>query len=132
MARGRRPGSIGACLVRDALRAVRREESAVLIRSGDELRYDSLLLAIGAQARPALQGALTFRGAPDVPAMRALLADVDAGRVTRVAFVVPSRSTWTLPLYELALLTAERARLRGRFWTRGPHPRALAGRRPGP
>ena len=104
---------LGAHRVPDALRAVRREDAAVLTRSGRELRYDSLLLAVGATAHPALHDALTFRGAADVPALRALLADVEAGRLARLAFVVPSGTTWALPLYELALLTAERTRRLG-------------------
>src|SRR5205814_1094312 len=35
---------------------------------------------------------------------------VESGEVGSVAFVVPQGVTWPLPLYELALLTAQRAR----------------------
>jgi sulfide:quinone oxidoreductase len=73
------------------------------------LGYDALLLATGATARPVLSGALTFRGPQDVPAFAALLAEIESGDVGSVAFAVPRRARWTLPLYELALMTAARA-----------------------
>jgi sulfide:quinone oxidoreductase len=72
--------------------------------------YDVLLIAIGARPREAIPGALTFRGEVDVPLIRALLDDLDRGRVERIAFALPGGATWPLPLYELALLTAQRAR----------------------
>src|SRR5688500_8441952 len=42
--------------------------------------------------------------------MHGLIQDVETGYVERVAFIVPSGVTWPLPLYELALMTARRAR----------------------
>jgi sulfide:quinone oxidoreductase len=36
-------------------------------------------------------------------------AVVEDGYVKRVAFVVPSQASWSLPIYELALTMAERA-----------------------
>jgi sulfide:quinone oxidoreductase len=80
---------------------------------GDTLDYDALLVAVGATPDMAIPGALTFSGARDVGAFAALLADLDAGRVQRVAFAVPASVTWTLPLYELALMTGEHVRARG-------------------
>jgi sulfide:quinone oxidoreductase len=41
--------------------------------------------------------------------MHGLVRDLEAGFVRRIAFVVPEGATWPVPLYELALLTAERA-----------------------
>jgi sulfide:quinone oxidoreductase len=101
----------GAHHLRDALHVVRREYTTALTASGRELRYDSLLVAVGAHAHPhpALRDALTFRGMADVPAMGDLLGDVDAGRARSVMFVVPPGATWTLPAYELALLCARYA-----------------------
>jgi sulfide:quinone oxidoreductase len=99
----------GARYLRDALHVVHREYATVLTESGRELRYDSLLVAVGAQTHPhpALHDALTFWGMDDVPAMAELLADVDAGRARSVMFVVPPGATWTLPAYDLALLCAQ-------------------------
>jgi sulfide:quinone oxidoreductase len=75
--------------------------------------YDVLLIAIGARAREAVPGALTFRGEVDVPRVRGLLDDIDRRLVERVAFALPGGATWPLPLYELALLTADHARRQG-------------------
>lgn len=71
-----------------------------------ELAYDYLLIAVGARPVAAVAGALTFRGPADTDKIRSLLDELVAGEVRRVAFVSPARVTWTLPLYELALLTA--------------------------
>jgi sulfide:quinone oxidoreductase len=95
--------------VRDALQAVDAPSRTIATVAGRTLGYDSLLVAVGARAEPAFAGALTFRGLQDAEAMHGLVQDVEAGAVTRIAFVVPPGATWPLPLYELALMTAERA-----------------------
>jgi sulfide:quinone oxidoreductase len=41
--------------------------------------------------------------------MHGLLQDMEGGYARRIAFVVPPGATWPLPVYELALLAAERA-----------------------
>jgi len=71
--------------------------------------YDALLIACGARSRPAVEGALTFRGPADVEKFGLLLEEIDAGLVRRLAFVVPWGAAWVLPAYELALMTAARA-----------------------
>jgi sulfide:quinone oxidoreductase len=95
-----------AGVVRAALRGVDADRSSALLDDGSELPYDSLLIAVGARAAPAFRHAITFGadGAPE--ALSGLLADLEDGYARRVAFVVPSSTAWTLPLYELALMTA--------------------------
>jgi sulfide:quinone oxidoreductase len=56
---------------------------------------------------------LHFGGAADVAAFRALLERYASGREERLAFVSPPGVSWTLPLYELALLTASHLAERG-------------------
>ena len=68
--------------------------------------YDVLLVACGAVPTPAISGALTFRGPADTERIRDLLEEIVAGQVGRVAFVVPWGAVWSLPIYELALMTA--------------------------
>jgi sulfide:quinone oxidoreductase len=67
--------------------------------------YDTLVVAVGAPTRPAFAGALSF-GADPLP-LAGLLADLEDGYTKRIAFVVPESCAWTLPLYELVLMTAE-------------------------
>ena len=74
--------------------------------AGSSISYDVLLVACGAGPTTAVPGALTFRGPADTERMRALLEEILAGQVGRVAFVVPWGAVWSLPIYELALMTA--------------------------
>jgi sulfide:quinone oxidoreductase len=74
--------------------------------SGTTLAYDALLIACGAVPKPAVSGALTFRGPADTDKVRELLAHTVAGEVRQIAFAVPWGAVWTLPAYELALLTS--------------------------
>jgi sulfide:quinone oxidoreductase len=95
----------GAVFTRGELRAV-DDGRGVADTTVGEVRYDYLLIAVGATPVSAVPGGLTFRGPADTDQLRSLLAELAAGKVRRVAFVAPTRVTWTLPLYELALLTA--------------------------
>lgn len=101
---------LGARLRLSRLEAVAPKARTVRLASGARLEYDALVLAIGARANAAIPGALTFRDRRDVPWLRRVMGELDAGALTRLAFAVPAGSSWTLPLYELALLSAERAR----------------------
>jgi len=82
----------------------------VRLSSGVRLSYDALVLAIGSRARASIPGARMFRDQRDIPAFRGLLAELEAGRIRRLVFAVPSGSSWPLPLYELALLAVRHAR----------------------
>ncbi len=73
---------------------------------GSSLPYDALLVACGAVPTAAVPGALTFRGPADTERMQHLLEELAAGQVGRVAFVVPWGAVWSLPIYELALMTS--------------------------
>ena len=97
----------GAWHALGSLVAVDGDRRSVRTSQGATFGYDVLLLAVGARPREAIPGALTFRGQLDVPALRALLRDLDEGLVQRVVFALPGGVTWPLPLYELALLTAD-------------------------
>lgn len=87
--------------------AVRADERRVWTSRNASFGYDVLLIAVGARQREAVPGALTFRGESDVGLIAGLLEDLDRGRVRRLAFALPGGVTWPLPLYELALLTAD-------------------------
>ena len=102
----------GATLRQSIVTAVDPGARLVLTADGD-VEYDALLLALGAPAREAIPGSLTFRGPHDGPAIVTLLDEALAGNVRRIVFAVPAGVTWPLPLYELALLMRETLTDRG-------------------
>lgn len=71
-----------------------------------QLEYDLLLVACGALSLPAIPGALTFRGPADIELVGNLLRDLASGAARSVAFVIPWGAVYSLPAYELALLTS--------------------------
>jgi sulfide:quinone oxidoreductase len=83
------------------------------VSPGGAIPYDMLLIACGAVPEPAVPGALTFRGPADVEKVEHLLAELEAREVDSVAFAVPSGAVWSLPVYELALMTAAWLAARG-------------------
>jgi sulfide:quinone oxidoreductase len=95
---------------RGALARVDAGEMKAISADGQELEYDALLVAIGVLAVEAVPGALTFRGFQDAARFKALLEEVEGGRVSSIAFAMPRDAAWPLPLYELALLTSARMR----------------------
>jgi sulfide:quinone oxidoreductase len=100
----------GATLRPTVVRRVVADEHAVMLGDGRTLAYDALVLAIGARPETALEGAITFGLESEADDLGAALADVEAGFATSLAFVVPPGITWSLPLYELALMSAQRLR----------------------
>lgn len=94
-------------LLRGRLARVEPDEHVVIDDVGEPIAYDRLLIAVGARPQPAIDGAITFTGAADAGAVERAVEDGH-----RLAFVQPSVSTWSLPVYELAILAA--AELRGR------------------
>lgn len=96
-------------LVCDIVADVDPDARSVRTGAGDEVPYDFLVLAVGAHAVPAFRHGITFGDDPSEEALHGLLADIEQGYAHRVAFVVPTTTTWTLPLYEIALMTARQA-----------------------
>jgi sulfide:quinone oxidoreductase len=102
-------GDIGVTLRHGALTAVSPDDKSATISGEELIRYDALVVACGAEARPVVPGALVFGGPQDVEELRKLVDAIDRGDVRSVAFAIPASVGWTLPAYELALLTARRA-----------------------
>jgi sulfide:quinone oxidoreductase len=97
----------GASLREGSVVAVDADRKILSLADRQEVGYDVLLLALGARPCEAVGGALTFRGPQDSRALAALLERIAAGDVRRIAFAIPAGTSWPLPLYELAILTAE-------------------------
>jgi sulfide:quinone oxidoreductase len=120
----------GARWIRDRIAEVEPEQQVVRCGSGAHIAYDHLVLATGAQATPAFREALTFGEDPAERRLHGLLADLEQGYVKSLAFIVPGEAAWTLPLYEIALMTARQAWSMGmervRFALVTPEDRPLA------
>jgi sulfide:quinone oxidoreductase len=96
----------GANLVRDRLEGV-WPGNRVVTQSGAVRPYDSLLIAVGAHLRIGVPGAITVAAPGFRQEFRRALKDLEDGFAHRLAFAAPAGTGWLLPLYELALLTAD-------------------------
>jgi sulfide:quinone oxidoreductase len=104
---------VGVTLRTGVLAAVDTDLREVRTADGERIAYDSLLVATGAVAQDGIEGAVTFWGGLGGGAVGTVLEQLRAGAVRRPVFAVPSATTWPLPLYELALLTAHELELHG-------------------
>lgn len=98
-----------ARFVRGALCAVEANEHRVLTGAGERIAYDALVIACGTRTRPAFDRAITVDDRSIGVTLRGLVQDVEEGYAHKIAFVAPAQASWPLPLYELALQTANRA-----------------------
>jgi sulfide:quinone oxidoreductase len=101
---------VGVRWVRDGLSSVDHASRVVHTEAGATLRYDALLLAIGARESSPYEHACMFTDRDAGTTFRGIVRDVEMGAVNSVAFVLPHEWVWPIPLYELALMTAARAR----------------------
>lgn len=104
-----RLADLGVAVRHDALLAVVAEDSSLRTSSGVEVPYDALLVTTGARLPDAEAGGLTFKGPEAVEQMHGLIQDLEGGYLQSIVFSAPTGANWTLPLYELAVQTAERA-----------------------
>jgi sulfide:quinone oxidoreductase len=103
----------GADWVKDAIASVDPAGRTVRTTGDHELNYDALLVAVGGRQVADLDHALTFRDAEAGRVYERVVSEVEQGRVGSVAFVLPEGPVYPLPVYELAMMTAERARRAG-------------------
>jgi sulfide:quinone oxidoreductase len=101
---------LDAELVHDGLRWVDPARSVMHTEGGLALPYDALLVAVGSRIHERFRHATTIDDRRMDELLHGLIQDVESGYTTSVAFVAPSRMAWPLPIYELALMTAARAR----------------------
>jgi sulfide:quinone oxidoreductase len=91
-----------------ALDRVEHDQRRIVTKDGRSLRYDMLVIAIGAHPEREWHSdaVLTYHDGRDGPDYRLLLHQLREGRLNSVAFVKPAGPSWPLPLYDLSLLTA--------------------------
>jgi sulfide:quinone oxidoreductase len=100
-------GEKGASFVQRSVASVNWRDHEVGLDDDSTVGYDFLVVCAGGRFAPALEGVTTFPSpdpfSPDELLDRAEQAD------RRVVFVVPVGVAWSLPLYEIALMTQRRA-----------------------
>jgi sulfide:quinone oxidoreductase len=93
----------------DSLEWVDLDAQVVHTGEGRRVEYDALLVAVGARQVEAYEHVATFRDDDADAAYHGIVQDVEEGYSRSLAFIQPVGPVWPLPLYELALMTAERA-----------------------
>jgi sulfide:quinone oxidoreductase len=99
----------GASLVDGRLAWVDTATQIAHSTSGKELHYTALVLATGARRTDRYPHATTIDAWRLDDQLHGLVQDIEAGYVNSLAFVIPARVAWPLPIYELALMAARRA-----------------------
>src|SRR5215208_29221 len=98
-----------ATLVEDALEWADADAQVVHTAAGETFGYDALLLAIGARSAAPFEHAVTFDDANADDTYLGIVRDIEGGYAKAIALIVPDGPAWALPVYELALQTADRA-----------------------
>ncbi|HEU4702947.1 MAG TPA: FAD-dependent oxidoreductase [Conexibacter sp.] len=80
----------------------------VRTRDGAVVRYEALVLAVGARPERPFPGALVYGDPRSRVDFARMLAAAEAGHAERIVFAIPDGARWSLPLYELAVMTARR------------------------
>lgn len=97
-----------AVWLRESLSSVEPAAGLVLTSGGETISFDALLVAVGARLHPPFDYVKTFIDRHADKLFRGVVQDVEDGYVKRPVFIGPPGPAWPLPLYELALMTAER------------------------
>ena len=119
--------------MQEALEWIDPEGQTAHTADGRAIQYDALLLAVGAGTRVPYGHVTVFDDANADDTYRGLVQDVEEGYTRSVALLLPEGPAWPLPIYELALMTAERAKSMGmegigvRVVTAEPRPLAAFG-----
>ncbi len=99
----------GAELLADKFKWLDPSEQFLHTDGGSRLHYDALLLALGARSHPRFPNALTLDASRLAEQLSGLVTSLERDELRSVAYVVPSLPIWSLPAYELALMTKTRA-----------------------
>jgi sulfide:quinone oxidoreductase len=99
----------GAELIVDRLAHVDVGEQVAHSEQGVAIPYGALVIAMGAVVRARYEHAITIDDRHLEETMHGLIQDIEGGYVHALAFVVPARMAWPMPIYELALMSAGRA-----------------------
>jgi sulfide:quinone oxidoreductase len=99
----------GAEWVQDGLDWVDPDGQVAHTAEGASLDYDALLLAVGARSEVPFEHVTVFDDAHADDTYRGVVQDIEEGYTHSLALLLPDGPAWPLPIYELALMTAQRA-----------------------
>src|SRR5215208_1344020 len=99
----------GAEWVQDGLDWVDPDGQVAHTAEGASLDYDALLLAVGARTEVPYEHVTVFDDAYADDTYRGVVQDVEGGYTRSLALLLPEGPAYPLPIYELALMTAQRA-----------------------
>ena len=100
---------IGVDFILGGLAAVDTNARIATCGYDSRITYDVLVVCTGGRVRPAFGGVQTFwSDRSDVP-IDELIRRAQASPARRLDLVVPPKTSWALPLYELALLVRRRS-----------------------
>jgi len=100
----------GAELCSDSFAWLESDFFVVHTKGGEQLPYDALLLAPGATVYANFRDAITLEPRRLKDQLRTVFQEIEVGHARKLAFLIPDGPVWPLPIYELALMTAMRAR----------------------
>jgi sulfide:quinone oxidoreductase len=95
--------------VQEALEWVDPDGQVAHTVEGAALEYDALLIAVGARAEVPYEHVTVFDDAHADDTYRGVVQDIEEGYTQSLALLLPDGPAWPLPIYELALMTAQRA-----------------------
>src|SRR5215213_5523602 len=100
---------VGAEWVQSGLEWVDPDGQQAHTTDGHAIPYDALLLAVGARTEVPYEHVTVFDDAHADDTYRGVVQDIEEGYTQRLALLLPEAPAWPLPIYELALMTAQRA-----------------------
>jgi sulfide:quinone oxidoreductase len=124
---------LGGEFVQAQLSAVHADKGEVELGDGSSRPFSKLVICVGGTFKPAYENVLTFPTATNQLTVEELLTKAHVRGNDRIAFIVPPGVAWSLPLYEIALMTQRRAHERNydsleiRFLTPEDAPLAVFG-----
>ena len=100
---------LGGRFVRGAVDGVEAPGHQVALKDGATLNFEYLVVCVGARTIGPFEHVATLRVVGELLEIDALIARALRHPSKRLAFIVPPRVSWSLPIYELALMTRRRA-----------------------
>lgn len=97
---------IGASFRLGGIFSIDPEARRATARDGEQIHFDYLIVATGARMLWAVPGSVTFWGVADEGGVGGIVRKLRAGALRNIVFTMPGGSSWALPIYELALLSA--------------------------